>query len=275
MAAYNPQAVPPGTSPNITAHATPNKEERKLAKAMNEEYHDPLDDWSNRDILISLVPYIVAFAFKDTSLVTAYNFGIAWSGAMLILRTVAWDSRRKTIWPMLDIMTLTTFAVLRGLMRHFLFEIRKWHPLLLPLIFVTFAILSLLIRRPFVGHYARYPKFDRGGKGVWHNDAAYRRTADLATLGWIAAWSITLLLALVPILTGGWDNWGATNIIFCYVVPFVCIAFALIFQQLMGAWYRSKASKATTTVANVHQEGIAPGTPGYPTNAHTPAYSPV
>lgn len=246
--------VPVGT----TTAPTTTEEARKLAKNVNEEYHDPLDDWSSRDTLLSLVPFIVSFAFKDTALKAALSFGIAWAGFLLIMRTIAYDSRRKEIWPMLDLTTLISFAILRGLMRHYTYWIWKWWPLMLPLIFAVVAILTVLYRHPFVGHYARYPKFDRGGKGLWHGDMSFHRTCDMATLGWICAWSVTLLLALIPILTGHWSGWNVLNIIFCYVVPFVCIAIALILQQMLGARYRNQVSRASaTTVVVPDQRGAA------------------
>jgi len=224
-------------------------QERKLAKEVNEEYHDPLDDWGARDILLSMVPLIVSIAFKDTALPAALAFGIAWYGALLLFRTISWDSKRKHIWPMVDIWGLITFAILRGVWSHHDYNladygIHKWWVTLISSIFFTWALLTLLFRRPFTAHYARYPKFDRGGRGVWQGDASYRRTNDMATLAWMGAFTVMCLLALIPNLTGNWNHWNALNIIFNYIIPFLCIAGALIIQQLLGAWYRTTASNA-------------------------------
>jgi hypothetical protein len=58
---------------------------------------------------------------------------------------------------------------------------------------------------------------------VWQGDASYRRTNDLATLAWLGAWAVMVLLSLIPNLTGHWASWNALNIIFNYIVPFLCI----------------------------------------------------
>lgn len=253
--AYQGQAPMAGVTPATAA------EERKLAKEVNEEYHDPFDDWSSRDLLLALVPLIVTIAFKDTDLHVGLNFAIAFSGLLLILRTVTYDSRRKEIWPIIDLTSLITFAILRGLCRHYTYWIQKWWITMVFAIFASVAILTLLRRRPFTAHYARFPKFDRGGRGLWHGDAAFRRTADLTTLGFIGAWIVGLFLALIPNLTGNWVGWNALNVIFNYVLPFVFMLAALIFHQMMGAWYRSSASRHTTTTTTTTE------TAGYPAGA--------
>ncbi|KAL6757815.1 hypothetical protein V8C86DRAFT_2613751 [Haematococcus lacustris] len=234
--------------------------ERKLAAEVHEEYHDPLDDWSSRDVLLSLVPFIVTYAFKDTALSTAINFSIAWTAFLLIMRTVAYDSRRKHIWPVLDIIGILAFPILRGMIRISGYEIHKWWPVILPGIFAAAAIVSLAIRRPFTAHYARFPKFDRGGKGVWMGDASFRRTNDMATLGYIFAWSVMLFLSLIPILTGHWYTWHVLNIIFNYITPALLLLSALVAQQLLGTWYRSTtANQSVGTTGHVRGTGEASG----------------
>ncbi len=59
---------------------------------------------------------------------------------------------------MLDLTTIVTFAVCRGLMRDYTFWIVKWWPIILPLAFAFVAILTLAWRRPFTAHHGRYPK---------------------------------------------------------------------------------------------------------------------
>lgn len=52
---------------------------------------------ARRDILLSLVPFVVSYAFKLISLRAALAFGIAWSAFLLLMRTSAYDSRRKEV----------------------------------------------------------------------------------------------------------------------------------------------------------------------------------
>ncbi|KAL6756484.1 hypothetical protein V8C86DRAFT_3136488 [Haematococcus lacustris] len=247
------------------ATSVSSQQERKLAAEVNEEYHDPLDDWSSRDILLSLVPSIVTFAFKDMALSTAINFSIAWAAFLLIMRTVAYDSRRKHIWPILDIVGVLAFPILRGMIHMSGYHIHKWWPVILPGIFAASAIISLAIRRPFTAHYARYPKFDRGGKGVWIGDATYRRTNDMATLAYIFAWSVMLFFSLIPILTGHWYTWHALNIIFNYITPAILLMSALIAQQVLGTWYRSTTAKVPATTTGDYRGAGQPA--GVVTNA--------
>jgi hypothetical protein len=44
-----------------------------------------------------MVPLIVSIAFKDVALPAALAFGIAWYGALLLFRTLPWDSKRKHV----------------------------------------------------------------------------------------------------------------------------------------------------------------------------------
>lgn len=246
--------------------------ERKLASSVHEEYHDPFDDWSSRDIFLSLAPFVVSYAFKLVSLRAALAWGIAWSGFLLLMRTSAYDSRRKEIWPIVDITTLISFAVLRGLMRRFDYWILKWWTIILPLTFAFVGILTLLWRRPFTAHYARFPKFDRGGHGLWHSDASFRRTADLSTLGWISAWSAMLLLSLIPVLTGNWGTYNVLEIIFDLVIPFLLLAMALVLQQVLGAWYRSTSARTATVSESGYERGAGqPAGPAAATGQGVPA----
>jgi len=233
-----------------------------LEKDVHKEYHDPYDDWSARDILLSLVPFVITYAFKDSALRTAVTFALAFSVYLLLIRTVWFDSKRKHVWPVLDITNVITFAVLRGLIGRYPFEIVKWWNVILPAIFALVGIISLLRRRPFTAHYARYPKFDRGGHGLWQGDSSYHRTSDLNTLGWITAWVVMLFLSLIPILTDNWIDFHVLNIIFNYVVPFVLLAFALVFHQSMGTWYRNSVARSTTTTTAGYGRGA-----GYPSGA--------
>jgi hypothetical protein len=265
--------------------------EQKLAREVNEEYHDPMDDWGNRDIFLSLVPLAVSLAFKDSALDTALNFGIAFSGFLLLLRLTMYDSREKLVWPILDATTLVSFAVLRGLMRLYDYQdaaprtlqvrnlvvslyarvqITKWWPLIILLIFTVVGIISLAWRRPFTAHYCRYPKFDRWGRGVWNGDAAWRRTNDIATLVWVCVWSIALLLTLAPIMTGHWMGYSALNVIFNYIVPLVLMAVALIVQQQLGASYRTTASRAASTAPAAQYPAGAEAMPTTTTTGASP-----
>lgn len=280
-------------------------------------------DWSVRDILVSLVPFVVVFALRDVGLRGALAFALVWAWFVLLYRVIATDSRRKKarvrlarsqpvhspasvrttslwacvrahcqplimplwllvmphhaqVWPLLDIIGALAFPILLGLtyigpgaygavrcccscshvpaltrafgrMRqqqqqqqpsiihtcaachaprgcssssgcrsscppssaspcwwvHWacgaqapvllcntqaqwqaawrIARVRACHraqPLEWPLSGVralSCPQLSIVWRRPFTAHYARYPKFDRGGAGVWEGDASYRR----------------------------------------------------------------------------------------------------
>jgi len=235
------------TAPVAPAAVAPASEPAKVSHAINEEYHFVHDDWSMRDILLSLVPFIVTFAFKDSALKTALAFAIAFQGFLLIMRSSAWDSKRKRVWPDIEITGIIAFAVLRGLMRPFPYHIHKWWNVILPLVFISMALLSLIIRRAFTGHYARYPKFDKGGHGLWERDTAFRRSTDIIAIFWVVAWSISLLLSLIPILTGHWLGYHVLNIIFNYVVPFLLMTIALVAQQAIGRHYFKTATRASET----------------------------
>lgn len=256
--------------------------DRKLAKDQNEEYHDPFDDWGVRDILLSLVPMIVVFAFKDVALKAALSFAIAWSGWILLMRVCLFHGWRKLIWPVIDIFSVIMFAILRGIVSHdgteegtdggnWYLDVWRWITLIIPLVYAVVAIISLAVRRPFTGHYARYPKFDRGGRELFKGDSAFRRTCDLTTLGWITAWSVMLLLTLVPTLKGpgiNWYGWNRWNIVFNYCLPFIFTFSALVFTQLSGAAY-SKMVARNTRNAVTGEDGRgaafpagAAGTPG-------------
>lgn len=241
--------------------------ERKLAKDQNEEYHDPFDDWGVRDILLSLVPYIIVFAFKDVALKAAFAVAIAWAGWVLLMRLTLFHGWRKLIWPVIDIFSLITFAVLRGVSENHFEQIWRWVTVIVPAVFAVVGIISLIFRRPFTAHYARYPKFDRGGRELFHGDASFRRTADLATLGWISAWTASCLLSLIPVLLNSWYWWGALNIVFNYVLPFVFIFSALVFMQLMGSWYRATVYKHTRDAVTTPAGRGA----GYPAGVTEPA----
>lgn len=70
-----------------------------------------------------------------------------------------------------------------------------------------------------MGHYARFPKFDRGGSLLWRHTPNWRRTCDLATLGWLIAFVATACLTLVGgvgVARGAWaaggGGWVATGV---------------------------------------------------------------
>ncbi len=50
-----------------------------------------------RDILLSLIPFIVVFMFRDAALTAGLAFAIAWAGGLLILRIVFFDGWRKLV----------------------------------------------------------------------------------------------------------------------------------------------------------------------------------
>ncbi|KAF5837180.1 hypothetical protein DUNSADRAFT_4740 [Dunaliella salina] len=137
-----------------------------LQKDVNEEYHDPYDDWSIRDILLSLLPFVVTYAFRDVSLRGALAFALVWS---------------------------------------------------------------------------------------W--------TSDYASLGYFAAFTITCLLSLIPVLTGYFSDYSALSIIFNYLIPGLFLIAAVIGHQLLGMWYRRTASdKAASEARAQSMQGAA----GYP-----------
>ncbi|GLI59291.1 hypothetical protein VaNZ11_001144, partial [Volvox africanus] len=201
--------LPPGGTPEDQ------KESRRIAEGVNEEYHDPYDDWSSRDTLLALVPLIIAFALKDAAFRVGLIIAVAGASFLLVMRTVAWDSRYKKVWPMLELISVPLFAILLGLSYVNFYQINKWFPTIAGITFALTALLSLLWRRPFTAHYARYPKFDRGGSLLWRHTPNWRRTSDLATLGWFIAFSVITLLTLAPELTGYHRGSHSLNVRVC------------------------------------------------------------
>jgi len=264
----------PGMTPTTTV-PTSTHEEKKLQRQVNEEYHDPYDDWSSRDILLSLVPFIVTYAFKDIALRHSLAFAITWTGFLLIMRTIAYDSRRKTVWPLIELIGILAFPILLGMTYVNYYQMIKWWNVIIPAILGFSILLSLVWRRPFTAHYARYPKFDRGGSGVWHGDALFRRASDMNSLNWFFVFFAMTFLALIAVLTGNWGGWHSLNIIFQYIVPGLLLWYGLIAHQLLGTWYRGKTTHDTMPHHHHHHTGYtsypAGATEAMGTGATTPA----
>ncbi|GLC37273.1 hypothetical protein PLESTM_000563200 [Pleodorina starrii] len=269
--------LPGGTPAGGSAGGLDEKQSKRIAEGVNEEYHDPYDDWSSRDTLLALVPVIMAFALQDAAFRVGLIIAVAGASFLLVMRTVAWDSRYKKVWPMLELISVPLFAILLGLSFVNLKQVNKWFPTITGITLAFTALvgrradpwvtggqtigsvdrdglwscaasfggaaksrdqLSLMWRRPFTAHYARYPKFDRGGSLLWRHTPTWRRTSDVATLGWFTAFTVWMLLTLAPQLTGHHAGSHALNVIFNYITPAVFSLAALIYQQMLGNHYR-------------------------------------
>ncbi|KXZ51515.1 hypothetical protein GPECTOR_12g478 [Gonium pectorale] len=246
MATYaQSPAGPPGHPPGGSTPSAEDKETKRIADGVNEEYHDPYDDWSSRDTLLALVPAIMVFALQDAAFRVGLIIAVAGSFFLLVMRTVAWDSRYKKVWPMIELISVPLFAILLGLSYVNLYQINKWFPTITGITFALTALLSIAWRRPFTAHYARFPKFDRGGSLLWRHTPAWRRSSDLATLGWFIAFTCLTCLTLIPQLTGHHSGSHVLNILFNYIFPAGFVLFGLIHQQILGNNYRN------TTVRNL------------------------
>lgn len=233
--------VGPGAEMGHHHHHAPGVgDAKRISEGVNEEYHDPYDDWSCRDLVLAIMPFVITYALQDAAFRTGLVIALALTGFLLIMRMLFWDSRRKKIWPVLELIQLPLYGILLGLSYVNYYQVNKWYNIIAPLTLVIAFIISLAIRRPFTAHYARYPKFDRGGTTLFQANNQWRKTSDIATTCWIIAFSVMLLLSLAPILTGHHYHRHALNIIFNYVVPFVLILAALLATLQLGHSYRKK-----------------------------------
>lgn len=224
----------------MTGAGTDTQTSKKIAEGVNEEYHDPYDDWSSRDTLLALIPTIMAFALQDGAFRVGLIIAVVASAFLLVMRTVAWDSRYKKVWPMLELISLPLYAILLGLSFVNFYQINKWFPTIAGITLAFMTLLSLLWRRPWTAHYARYPKFDRGGSLLWRHTPDWRQTSDLATGGWFGVFVAATCLTLIPQLTGHHRGSHALNIIFNYIFPALAALAALIHQQMLGNRYRNR-----------------------------------
>ncbi|EFJ51626.1 hypothetical protein VOLCADRAFT_103262, partial [Volvox carteri f. nagariensis] len=147
------------------------------------------------------------------------------------------------IWPILELISVPMFAILLGLSYVNLYQINKWFPTIVGITLAFTALVGRWVGEPAVApplhrHYARYPKFDRGGSLLWRHTPSWRRTSDLAALGWFSAFTVITLLTLAPELTGHHRGSNALNVIFNYISPAVFVLAALIYQQTLGDHYR-------------------------------------
>ncbi|KAG2490474.1 hypothetical protein HYH03_011103 [Edaphochlamys debaryana] len=230
----------PGGGPGGLGGGTSGKDAKRITEGVNEEYHDPYDDWSSRDTLLALMPAIIVFCLQDSAFRVGLIMATALSFFLLVMRTVAWDSRYKKVWPMLELMQLPLFAILLGLSYVNYYQVNKWFPTITAITLFAMSVLTLLWRRAWTAHYARYPKFDRGGSLLWRHTPTWRRTSDMATAFWAVCFAVIAALSLLPQLLAGHFGANALNIIFNYIVPAVLVLAGLIHQQMLGGHYRNK-----------------------------------
>ncbi|PNH11899.1 hypothetical protein TSOC_001195 [Tetrabaena socialis] len=274
-------STPGGSTPGGGGMVLDDKQSKRIAEGVNEEYHDPYDDWSSRDTLLAFIPLIMAFALQDGAFRVGLVIALSAAGFLLVMRTVAWDSRYKKVWPIVELISVPLFAILLGLSYVNFYQVNKWFPTIALLTFWLTFVISLAWRRPFTAHYARYPKFDRGGSLLWRHTPNWRRTSDIATAGWIVAITVVVCLTLIPELTGNHRGRNALNIIFNYIVPAIGGLAALLFQQMLGNRYRSSTVRNLDSYFGRSHISQVPGTgtmgamretyPAGPTEAAAPA----
>lgn len=236
----------------------------------------PHDQWSARDLLLSFMPLIIALAFKDASLRGGILVALIISVYLFFKRTAMWGSWRKHTWPTIDLTNVVLFAVLLGVCWKYRYWIQRWLPTIIGSVYAVVALLTLLWRRPFTGHYARYDHHDEGGHNLFDSDTRWRLTNDISTASWFAIFAIICLLSLPPNITGHWRGFHALNIIFNYIVPFVLIAGGLLLTELLGIRFHSNHAHGThgshTTTATGPVTGGTTGAP-YAEPATTTIYT--
>lgn len=241
-------------------------------------HNNPHDEWSSRDLLLSIIPYIIALAFKDAALNAGLIVASAISLYVLCKRFSFWGGYGKGVWPVIDITNVILFVILLGTSWKYREYVHKWIVVIASAALAFVAFLSLVRRRPFTAHYARYSPHDMHGLALWKSDLSWRMHNDLSTGAWVWAWTCAAVLALAPSLTGRWDGFTALNIIFNYIVPFLLVATALMITQLMGRRYSSNAVSSAgvvgTTTATTYAPGTAAYAPGTATYAPTTAVGP-
>lgn len=237
------------------------QDSKRMQAELNEEYHDPHDDWSSRDIVLALTPLIITYALQDAAFRPGLLLALCFSAFLLLMRTITWDSRRKKVWPVLDLTSVFLFAILYGLSFVNYWQVSKWYPVIAPATFAFVTLLTLIWRRPWTAHYARYPKFDRGGGLLWRRDGTWRRNNDLSTIAWFTAFSAATLLALAATMTGYHTGAQALNVLFAYIAPLLFYWAALLATQILGSLYRSKTIRDLDRYYGRHyqQPGYASG----------------
>ncbi|GAX85257.1 hypothetical protein CEUSTIGMA_g12676.t1 [Chlamydomonas eustigma] len=202
---------------------------------------NPYDGWACKDIFLSLTPLFITYGLKDVSLEAGLAVAIILAWTLLGCRLLWWDGTNKMAVPLFEVVGCTYFPLMLGLTyvsdekTHDILV--KWWNVMTPAVFAGVMLVSMIDVRPFSTHYAHYSPMDAGGRLRFNHDISWQRTTYLASLCWVFAFTVATLLSLVPVMYNTWSDFTAMNVVFNYLVPWLCLLAGLMATWLMGKRY--------------------------------------
>ncbi|GLC44845.1 hypothetical protein PLESTB_001207900 [Pleodorina starrii] len=180
-------------------------------------------------IFLVLIPYTLVTALHDTNLELALILGTAFSGALIILGLFIRFLGGYRTWPYtFELFMLVVNAVLLGVSYPEPGVVKKYLPFISNAFYATFALLSIMITKPFTLQYVR--EFVPPAAGV--HDSLVK-----SAYGTAAVWTLTFvantLLYLIPVCRGrDSDHNNALNLVFRIILPIFFALFAAIATRM-------------------------------------------